>query len=100
MLRGATRESVKEAITVAETAGVPLVISHHKTCGRDFWGKSKETLRLVEEAVARGMKILIDQYPYEANMTSLNVCIPPCWSPSIPYQFHGQLLSLLYSYPE
>jgi N-acyl-D-amino-acid deacylase len=68
---------VKEAILVAETAGVPLVISHHKACGRDFWGKSKETLRLVEEAVSRGVKILLDQYPYEANMTSLNVCIPP-----------------------
>ncbi len=70
-------ESVKEAIFVAEEAGVPLVISHHKACGRDFWGKSKETLRLVEEAAARGVKILLDQYPYEANMTSLNVCIPP-----------------------
>ncbi len=70
-------ESVKEAIAVAEAAGVPLVISHHKACGRDFWGKSKETLRLVEEATARGMKILLDQYPYEANMTSLNICLPP-----------------------
>jgi len=70
-------ESVKEAIYVAETAGVPLVISHHKVCGKAFWGKSEETLRLVDEANARGVKVYIDQYPYEANMTGMNICIPP-----------------------
>ena len=70
-------KSVKEAIFIAESAGVPLVISHHKVCGRDNWGASWETLRLIEEAAARGVKIGLDQYPYEANMTALNVCIPP-----------------------
>lgn len=70
-------ESVREAIEIAERAEVPLVISHHKICGRAFWGKSEETLRLVDEAAARGVQIMMDQYPYEANMTGLNVCIPP-----------------------
>lgn len=70
-------KSVKESIFIAEQAGVPLVISHHKVCGKAYWGQSEETLRLVEEAIARGVKILIDQYPYEANMTQINVCIPP-----------------------
>jgi len=70
-------EAVKEAIYIAETAGVPLVISHHKVVGRPYWGKSTDTLKLVDEAIARGMKILLDQYPYEASMTSLKVCIPP-----------------------
>lgn len=49
-------ESVREAIAIAEQAGVPLVISHHKVCGRPFWGKSEETLRLIDEAAARGVK--------------------------------------------
>ena len=70
-------ESVREAIAIAEQAGVPLVISHHKVCGRPFWGKSEETLRLIDEAAARGVKVMLDQYPYEANMTALDVCIPP-----------------------
>ena len=69
--------AVEEAITVAEQSGVPLIISHHKICGRENWGKSKETLRLVDEAKKRGVKILMDLYPYEANMTAINVCIPP-----------------------
>ena len=70
-------ESVKESIHIAETAGVPLAISHHKVCGRQFWGKSTETLKLVEEAIARGVDVIMDQYPYEANMTGYKVCIPP-----------------------
>ena len=69
--------AIEEAITVAETAGVPLVISHHKVSGRANWGRSVETLALVENAVARGVKIMLDQYPYEASMTSLKTCIPP-----------------------
>lgn len=68
-------ESVREAIAIAEQAGVPLVISHHKVCGRPFWGKSEETLRLIDEAAARGVKVMLDQYPYEANMTAL--CMLP-----------------------
>lgn len=70
-------DSVKESIYIAETAGVPLVISHHKVCGRNFWGQSEETLRLVDEANDRGVTVYMDQYPYEANMTGLKVCIPP-----------------------
>lgn len=70
-------ESVKEAIYIAEEAGVPIVISHHKIAGIKNWGKSLETLRLIDEAAERGLEIMLDLYPYEASMTSLNVCIPP-----------------------
>ena len=70
-------ESVREAIYIAEQAGVPLVVSHHKVCGRAFWGKSEQTLKLIEEAAQRGLKVMVDQYPYEANQTALNVPIPP-----------------------
>lgn len=70
-------EAVKEAIYIAETAGVPLVISHHKACGKKNWGKSVETLRIIQEARDRGMTIMVDQYPFTYCQTNLNVCIPP-----------------------
>ena len=41
--------------------------------------RSERTLRLVEEAEARGVTITIDQYPYDACMTHLNVCVPPAF---------------------
>lgn len=74
---GNIMDSLNEAISIAEQADVPLVISHHKICGRANWGKSEETLRTIAAAAARGVRVMIDQYPYDANMTALNVCIPP-----------------------
>lgn len=70
-------ESVEESIYVAEKAGVPLQISHFKVQGCQFWGKSKEAIRLIEEAIGRGVKIMVDMYPYDACMSGVSVCIPP-----------------------
>ena len=70
-------EAVKEAIEIGRRAGVPVWLSHHKAAGRQYWGDVEETLRLVDEANASGMTVTLDQYPYEANMTNLNICIPP-----------------------
>ncbi|MBQ6545935.1 MAG: D-aminoacylase [Lachnospiraceae bacterium] len=70
-------EAVEEAIKIAETAGVPLVISHHKAVGLSNSGKSVETLRLVHEAIGRGMSVTMDQYPYEATSSTLTNSIAP-----------------------
>lgn len=70
-------DAVKEAIEIGRRAGVPVWISHHKVAGRPYWGASAETIRLINEANASGMLVTADQYPYEANMTDLNICIPP-----------------------
>ena len=70
-------ESIKEAIEIGEKSGVPVEISHHKAAGRPQWGKSKETLKLIEDARKRGIDVTCDQYPYEAGMTSLVMLLPP-----------------------
>ena len=70
-------ESVREALTIGRRAGVPVFISHHKVCGKPYWGLSRETLRLVDEAKAAGQQVTIDQYPYPASMTNLNAAVPP-----------------------
>ncbi len=70
-------EAVKEAIGIAKAARVPLVLSHHKVCGVQNYGKSAQTLALVEQAIAEGMSITLDQYPYEASQTGLCQCINP-----------------------
>lgn len=70
-------KSVEEAIRIGREAGVPVLISHHKACGRPNWGLPKQTLRLIEEANAAGMTVTADQYPYTASMTHLKMCIPP-----------------------
>jgi len=70
-------EAVKEAITIGERAGLPVEISHHKASNKAVWGKSAETLRMMEEARSRGVDITVDQYPYRAGSTSLMTLLPP-----------------------
>ncbi|MDO4267321.1 MAG: D-aminoacylase [Eubacteriales bacterium] len=70
-------EAVRETINVGRQAGVRVDISHHKMLGKPNWGKQKETLRLIHEARAEGIRVICDQYPYTCNMTTLNACMPP-----------------------
>ncbi len=72
-------EAVEEAIRIAERAGVPLQLSHHKAEGRANWGKVKTTLGMVEAARARGLDVQLDQYPYTAFMTGLGIQTLPRW---------------------
>ena len=56
-------DSVRETIRIGEEGGLPTQITHHKIIGQPNWGRSVETLRLVEEARRRGVDVTIDQYP-------------------------------------
>jgi N-acyl-D-amino-acid deacylase len=63
-------EALHEAGDTAFHAGVPLVISHHKCAGPANWGRTKETLPLIE-ALAQRQQIAMDAYPYVAGSTVL-----------------------------
>ena len=72
-------DSVRETIRIGEEGGLPTQITHHKIIGRANWGRSVETIRLVEEARARGVDVTIDQYPYTASSTGTAAMFPR-WS--------------------
>lgn len=72
-------EAVKETIRIGEEGHLPTQVTHHKVIGKANWGLSKETLRLVEEARARGVDATIDAYPYDASNTGLAALFPQ-WS--------------------
>ena len=73
-------ESVQEALNVAERAGLPLQLSHHKAENRANWGKVGTTLGMVATARERGLDVQLDQYPYTAFMTALSIQILPRWA--------------------
>jgi N-acyl-D-aspartate/D-glutamate deacylase len=73
-------ESVQEALRIAQEAGLPLQLAHHKAEGRHNWGKVQQTLQLVSEAVAQGLDVTLDVYPYTAYQTSLAVASLPSWA--------------------
>lgn len=69
-------DAVNEAITISDRANIPVVLTHHKVIGKPMWGKSSESLALVDSARAAGLNIMIDQYPYNASYTGISVLIP------------------------
>lgn len=69
-------KSVAETIRIGEEAGLPTQITHHKVIGASMWGKTVDTLAMVDAAVARGVDVSIDQYPYTASSTGLSVLFP------------------------
>lgn len=70
-------EAEDEALLCAARADVPVFISHFKAAGRQNWGKPARILKRFDEAIARGVRLTVDHYPYLAGQTSLNVSIPP-----------------------
>jgi dihydroorotase/N-acyl-D-amino-acid deacylase len=72
-------DSIRETIRIGEEGKLPTQITHHKIIGSLNWGKSTDTLRLIEEARARGVDVSLDQYPYTASQTG-SAAMFPQWS--------------------
>jgi N-acyl-D-amino-acid deacylase len=91
-------EAMAEAADSALEAGLPLVISHHKCAGPANWGRTKETLPLVDTLAAR-QDIALDIYPYLAGSTVLRedlvdgvIDVMVTWSDTHP-EMTGRLLA-------
>ncbi len=63
-------DSINETVDIGEAAGVPVVISHHKCSMPENFGRSTETLALIERRRAHH-KVDFDVYPYYAGSTVL-----------------------------
>jgi N-acyl-D-amino-acid deacylase len=66
-------ESMTEAMDIAGALGVRQVISHHKVIGRANFGRSRETLALLDQArhSSPARDVCLDCYPYTASSTVL-----------------------------
>jgi N-acyl-D-amino-acid deacylase len=69
-------EAIEEALAIGRGANIPVQISHFKVSGRVNWGKSSQTLYMVENARKEGIEVTIDQYPYTASSTNLATQVP------------------------
>jgi len=72
-------EGVAEAIEIGRSAGIPIILTHHKAIGQKMWGASERTLAMVDAARAEGIDVMMDQYPYTASYTNITVLLPS-WS--------------------
>jgi len=68
-------DAINEAIDVGRQANMRVEISHFKV-GLPNWNKSDQMIAMVEKARAEGQDVTVDQYPYTASSTTLNVLLP------------------------
>ncbi len=72
-------DSIRETIRIGEEGDLPTQITHFKVMGAPMWGKSVEAIAMVDAAIARGVDVTADQYPYPASSTGLTAVFPR-WS--------------------
>ena len=68
-------DAMLEAAGTAKQSGLPLILSHHKCAGSANWGRTLETLPLVEK-LALQQELAMDVYPYTAG----RLCCAKIWS--------------------
>ncbi|QHA88829.1 N-acyl-D-amino-acid deacylase family protein [Serratia rhizosphaerae] len=64
-------DAMHEAFHVGRHARVPVQISHHKCAGAKNWGRTVETLALIEK-YQHSQDISCDLYPYRAGSSNLD----------------------------
>jgi N-acyl-D-amino-acid deacylase len=72
-------EAIEEAITIARESGARLQVSHLKAQNRANWPKQAQAIEMLEQAIATGMDVHADRYPYVAFSTGLTNLFP-LWS--------------------
>jgi N-acyl-D-amino-acid deacylase len=68
--------AVAEACEIGERSKLPIQIAHHKASGQPYWGRTRESLQMIDWANERGLDVAFDVYPYTAASTSLTSMIP------------------------
>jgi N-acyl-D-amino-acid deacylase len=93
-------DSLEESFAVGRRAGVPVVISHHKTVGRANFGRTAATLPVLAAAIA-AQPVGLDAYPYIASSTVLSAGqaeraakVLVTWSKSAPEQAGRELSAI------
>jgi N-acyl-D-amino-acid deacylase len=69
-------DAVAEAIRVGREADLAVQLSHIKAAGRPNWGNVPKALALVDAAIADGIDVMADVYPYTASSTLLRALLP------------------------
>lgn len=68
-------DAVDEAIRIGREARLPVHISHIKAGNASVWGEAGEVLARLDAAVAEGLDVTADQYPYTAWQSGLGIVV-------------------------
>ncbi len=79
-IRGEARtlqSSIAECLETGRRTGCRVQISHLKAAGRANWGGVAAAIEQIERALADGVDVAMDVYPYTAGSTQLSAMLPP-----------------------
>ncbi len=68
--------AVAETLAIGEAAGTAVQVSHLKVDAPSRWGASEKALAMIDAARARGMRVMADQYLYDAASSNLGIRFP------------------------
>ena len=69
-------DAVDEAIEIGRRADLPVQIAHHKAARPPNWGKTVQTLEMMQTARADSVDVAYDAYPYVASSSGLGSLLP------------------------
>ena len=69
-------DAVDEAIEIGRRAELPVQIAHHKAARPPNWGKTAQTLEMMQAARTGGVDVAYDAYPYIASSSGLGSLLP------------------------
>jgi N-acyl-D-aspartate/D-glutamate deacylase len=67
-------------LRIGREGHIPVHFSHIKALGHDVWGKSKDVIKLIEDARAKGQNVTANNYPWLASHTGLDAALVPRWA--------------------
>ncbi|HET6487316.1 MAG TPA: amidohydrolase family protein [Spirochaetia bacterium] len=68
--------ALREILDLARSTGVRLEISHLIFVGSRTWRTAEKALRLIDLAIAQGVDVKFDTYPYPFGASWINVVLP------------------------
>ena len=72
--------SSREVLQIGREGHIPVHFSHIKALGHDVWGQSKDLIKLIDDARARGQNVTANNYPWLASHTGLDAALIPRWA--------------------
>ena len=76
--------AIREFLALLRASGASGILSHLQSAGRPNWGQIPEALAILDEAVAEGIDISFDMYPYLAGCSYALQLLPlDVWSAGI-----------------
>jgi len=82
--------ALNEMIDIARETGVRLQYSHLMFAGTKSHGTYQQCLDAIDAAIAEGIDVRFDSYPYHCGNSVLNVILPTWFRRNLPENYHDE----------